>query len=127
MKPLTVQEENIGKTLTAGIVNTLAEKKAKRITVLYTEKITSICSYLIICEGTSSTHIVTLADKVKEKLENSGFPCIHFDGRKDDKWVALDFGQVILHIFDRETREFYDIEKLWRDAENVTGNFSPEF
>ncbi len=105
------------------VVKTLADKKAVRITVLYTEKITTLCSYFIICEGFSSTHIATLADKVKEDLGNTGFPCLHFDGNKDGKWFALDFGAVILHIFDRETREFYGIEKLWRDAENVTENF----
>ena len=105
--------------LAKAIVGILDEKQARRIKLLEVEKQTSLTNYFIICEGRSSTHINALADEITERLSNIGCPPLHTEGYDTGNWLALDYASVIVHIFDRTTREFYNLEHLWRDGTEI--------
>ncbi len=101
------------------IVRALDSKKARDITVLKTEKITILANYFVICTAGSTTQIKTLSDETGKMLSELGEPPLHNEGYRDGGWVLLDFGCVVVHIFLEETRKFYDLERLWSDAEKV--------
>ena len=83
------------------------------------ENQTSLTNYFVICEGRSSTHIISLADELDERLSELGCAPLHSEGYETANWVVLDFASVIVHIFDRTTREFYNLENLWRDGTEI--------
>lgn len=87
--------------------------------MLKVDRQTSLCNYFIICDGRATTHVKALADEVEEVLSQAGVKPIHKEGMDEGNWVALDYASVIVHIFDRPSREFYNLEKLWRDASVV--------
>ena len=97
----------------------LSDKKGKDITVLKTDKLTPLCDYFVICTGTSSTHIKALVDEVDKQLSEAGEPPMRREGLRSDIWVLMDFGCVIVHVFTDEARKFYNLERLWSDAEVV--------
>ena len=105
--------------LLKAIVSVLDEKQASNIKVLKVENQTSLCNYFVICDGRVSTHVLSLADEVEERLAVAGEKPLHTEGRKEGSWAVLDYASIIVHIFDRQSREFYNLEKLWRDAENI--------
>jgi len=97
----------------------LDNKKARDIKVLKTTEHTVLADYFVICNGTSSTHIKALVDEVDKELSESGEPPIRREGMRSDIWVLMDFGSVIVHVFTDEARKFYNLERLWSDAEVV--------
>ncbi len=97
----------------------LDEKLARDIVVLKTEELTVLADYFIICTANSTTHIKTLADETEKALELAGEPPLRREGYRSGGWVLLDFGSVIVHLFLEETREFYNLERLWADAQQV--------
>lgn len=101
------------------IVKVLDDKKAKNIEVLKLTDVTSLSDYFIICTGTSSTHVKTLADEVDEKVDTAGELTYHKEGYQSASWVLLDYGDIVVHIFYGETRDFYNLEHLWSDSERV--------
>ena len=102
--------------LVRAIYAILDEKQANNIKVLKVEKQTSLCNYFIICEGRATTHVKALADEVEAVLSNAGLSPLHTEGTGEGNWIVLDYASVMVHIFDRPSREFYNLEKLWRDA-----------
>ena len=98
----------------------LDEKKARDVKVLKTAEQTVLADYFVICNGTSSTHIKALVDEVDKQLSEAGEPPIRREGLRSDIWVLMDFGCVIVHVFTDEARQFYDLERLWSDAEVVS-------
>ena len=105
--------------LLQAIASVLDEKQAENIKILNVEKQTSLCNYFIICDGRASTHVLSLADNVEARLASVGEKPLHTEGMNEGSWAVLDYASVIVHIFDRQSREFYNLEKLWRDAENI--------
>ena len=104
----------------AGIAaRALDDKKARDVKILKTAEQTVIADYFVICNGTSSTHIKALVDEVDRKLSEAGEPPIRREGLRSDIWVLMDFGCVIVHVFTDEARKFYNLERLWSDAEVV--------
>lgn len=101
------------------IVKTLDEKKAQNIEVLKLSDVTTLADYFIICTGTSSTHVKTLADEVDEKIDAAGELTYHKEGYQSASWVLLDYGDVVVHVFYGETRDFYNLEHLWSDSERI--------
>lgn len=97
----------------------LDDKKARDVKVLKTEGQTILADYFVICNGTSSTHIKALVDEVDKQLSEAGEPPIRREGMRSDIWILMDFGCVIVHIFTDEARKFYNLERLWADAEEV--------
>jgi ribosome-associated protein len=100
-------------------VKALDDKMARDLKVLKTEKLTILADYFILCTATSTTHIKTLADEVDKVLSEGGEPALRREGYRGGGWVLLDFGSVIVHLFLQETREFYNLERLWSDAEEM--------
>ena len=97
----------------------LDEKKARDVKVLKTTEQTVLADYFVICNGTSSTHIKALVDEVDKQLSEAGEPPMRREGLRSDIWVLMDFGCVIVHVFTDGARKFYNLERLWSDAEVV--------
>ncbi len=97
----------------------LDDRKAKDLKVLKTAEKTILADYFVICNGSTSTHIKALVDEVDRKLSEAGEPPIRREGLRSDIWVLMDFGSVIVHVFTDEARKFYDLERLWSDAEEI--------
>lgn len=96
----------------------LDNKKAIDIKVLKVADLTSLSEYFVIANGTSNTHIKALADEVDFQMENIGMKG-RLEGKASD-WLLLDFGDVITHIFIADSREHYNLEKLWADAQEIS-------
>ena len=111
--------------ITAVAYRALEDKKAKDVKILKTAEHTVLADYFVICNGSSSTHIKALVDEVDKQLSEAGEPPIRREGLRSDIWVLMDFGSVIVHIFTDEARKFYDLERLWSDAEAVTPSSLP--
>ena len=105
--------------IAAAAVKALDAKQAKDIRLLHTTDVTVLADYFVICTATSSTHVKTLTDEVDAALSELGEPPLHREGYRGGSWILLDFGCVIVHIFQKDMREFYNIEHLWNDAEEV--------
>lgn len=95
------------------------EKKARDVVILDIADISIICDYFVICSGLSSTQVKAIADNVEEKLEQQGIKKLRIEGLKDGHWVLLDFGYVVVHVFQEDDRHFYNLEHLWGDAKVV--------
>ena len=107
------------KEICALAVKALDDKKARNIKVLKTDKQTVLADYFVICNGTSSTHIKALTEETDGRLSDACEPPMRREGHRSGTWVLLDFGCVVVHIFTEEAREFYDLERLWSDSEEV--------
>ena len=94
-------------------------KMGRDITVLKTEDLTVLANYFILCTATSSTHIKTLSDELERILEEKGEIVRRKEGYRSGGWVLMDYGCVIVHLFLEDIREFYNLERLWGDAENI--------
>ena len=106
-------------TLWQTAVHTLDKHKAENIRVLGVSAITSIADYFLIASGGSANQVRSLADYVEETLAKEGKHPLRHEGYAVGDWVTLDYGDVLLHIFRRETRDFYDLERLWVDAQQM--------
>lgn len=106
------------KKLLEAIVAGMQEKKAKRVVTVDMTKLDAPCQYFVICEGDSNVHVSSIAMEVKDYVrKNASEKPFATDGFENCEWIALDYGSVIVHVFRRETRAFYDIEHLWEDAD----------
>ena len=106
--------------LAKAIFDVLDAKKAHKLKVLRVNDQTVITDYFVICTGNSSTQVKSLGGELEYKLGLRGIDPVHYEGRDSDGWVVLDYSSVIVHIFSRENRDFYKLEKLYGDAEEIT-------
>jgi len=104
------------KKILDNITEILESKKARDISVINIENVSVLADYFVICSGTSSIHIRTLADELEEKMNERGFMLRHKEGYESAKWILLDYGDVVVHIFREEERNFYNLERLWSDG-----------
>ncbi|MBE7012930.1 MAG: ribosome silencing factor [Ruminococcaceae bacterium] len=100
-------------------VNAADDRKAIDISVLHVEPLTTLCDYFVICSGTSAPHVNAIYEEIDEKLSEIGVYPASRQGVGNPGWVLLDYGDVIVHIFNESSREFYSIERLWSDAEQI--------
>ena len=109
---------NETKDLVQKIIEGIQEKKGKSIVVADLTNIgDTICKYFVICQGNSPSQVLALTDSVKEYVrEHTGQKAYATDGVRNAQWVALDYGDVMVHIFLPDIREFYNLEHLWADA-----------
>ena len=98
--------------------NALNKKKAREMAAKKVDDLTVLCEYFLICTATSTTHVRALCDEVEDTLKEAGVMPHHIEG-KSSGWIALDYGSVIVHIFGRNEREFYSLDKMWSDGEQV--------
>ncbi|MBO7428000.1 MAG: ribosome silencing factor [Paludibacteraceae bacterium] len=101
------------------IVEGIQEKKGAKITVVDMSKLENyVFRYFVICQGNSNTHVCSIADEVKDYVrEQIKVKPFAVDGYNNAQWIALDYGEIILHVFLPEIRDFYSLETLWEDAE----------
>lgn len=92
------------------------DRKAKNIEVIDTSRLTDVTDYFIICSGTSTTHVRGIADEIEEKMGEAGVKCSHIEGYDTAGWILLDFIDVVAHVFLEDQREFYNLERLWKDS-----------
>ena len=100
-------------------VKALDSKKGKEIKLIRIDKITTLAEYFVICTGTSNTQINALCDAVEKELTEKGEEPLHREGYRGGTWVLLDYGCVVVHVFNDEARKFYSLEHLWADGEEV--------
>ena len=101
------------------ICNAISDKKGTDIVVLDVAHMTSVAERFIIASGRSATQVKALCDEVEKKTEEAGVLLLRTEGYREGRWIAMDFGHIIVHLFNAETREFYHLEKLWTDGANV--------
>ncbi|MEW5768133.1 MAG: ribosome silencing factor [bacterium] len=97
-------------------------KKAEDIVILEMREVISYTDYFVICSGRSKIQVQAIADAVEEKLAETGVKLDHREGYQEAVWILLDYGDVIVHIFYHETRDFYRLEELWAEASIVPWN-----
>ena len=107
------------KDMALTIAKALDDKKGQDIKVLETGALTTLADYFVLCTATSTTQIKALADVCEKALKDAGEPPHHVEGHRGGTWILLDFSSVVVHIFNEEAREFYDLERLWSDAAPV--------
>ncbi len=105
--------------LAHAIFDILDAKKANKLKVLRVNDQTVITDYFVICTGNSSTQVKSLGGELEYKLGLRGIDPVHYEGRDSDGWIVIDYSHVIVHIFNRELRDFYQLEKLYGDAEEI--------
>ena len=97
----------------------MEEKKGVSVRLLEVTEVTTLAEYFLICTGTSNTHVNTLCDAVEKAVTDCGEPLLHREGHRGGTWVLLDFGALVCHVFTEETRQFYDLERMWNDARPI--------
>ena len=100
-------------------VSALDSKKATDIKLLETKDLTVLAEYFIICTATSTTQIKTLSDEVQKVLEENGEKPLRTEGLRSGGWILVDFGCLVVHLFLKDIREFYSLERLWVDAKTI--------
>ena len=93
-------------------------KKAEDVRVLNVSQITIIADYFIIASGRSDVHVKSLCDDIQKFMAAQGSQRLRIEGYREGRWVVLDYGDILIHIFHRNEREFYDLERLWVDGDN---------
>ena len=101
------------------VTKALDEKKGRDIKLLRIDDISTLADYFLICTGTSNTHVKTLCDFAEYTMEQLGEPMLGREGHRGNTWELLDYGSVVVHVFTEEARQFYNLERLWGDAEMV--------
>lgn len=105
--------------LLAIVVEAAEEKKAMNVTALDLKGISLVSDYYVICHGNSDTQVLAIATEIKKKAEASGARVRGIEGTDTARWVLIDLGDVVVHVFHRDEREYYNIERLWSDAKVV--------
>ena len=108
-----------GYELAKACAKALAAKKAKDILLVNVGEQTVVCSYFVIASGTSTTQVRALGDNVEEELEKAGVTALRKEGLREGRWGVVDYGDVVVHIFNEESRLFYYLERLWDSGRNV--------
>ena len=101
------------------VTKALDAKKGMDIKLLKIDDVSSLADYFLICTGTSNTHVKTLCDYAEYTLEQLGERMLGREGHRGSAWELLDYGTIVVHVFTEEARKFYDLERLWADAEVV--------
>lgn len=107
------------KEIAREVVKALDSKKGVDIRLLKIDRVSSLADYFLICTGTSNTHVKTLCDYAEYTLEQLGETMLSREGHRGNAWELLDYGAIVVHVFTEEARKFYDLERLWADAETV--------
>lgn len=98
------------------------DKKAHNVLLLDIQGLSVIADYFVVCHGNSEPQVQAIVDNIKDSVEEAGGTIIGREGYDDARWVLMDMGDVVVHVFHRDEREFYNIERLWKDARVVEFN-----
>ncbi len=111
--------ENNSTIMTKLVIDALEDKKAEDIKIIDISEVSVMADYFIIAGGSNRSQIQALSNNVEEKLGRAGHPVKQIEGYDTANWILMDFGDVIVHIFDKENRLLYDLERIWRDGKIV--------
>ena len=106
----------------SAIAEVMDDMKAHDIKILRVSEKTAMTDYFVTCSGTSNTQIRAISGEIEYKLGERGLTPLHIEGYETGTWIAIDYAHVIVHIFSKDQREFYKLEKLWGDAGEVPLN-----
>ena len=98
----------------------LSDKKGEDIKIIDITGVSVLADYFIIANGNSDSQVNALVDTVEEELHKAGYHLKQREGRANSSWILLDFGDIIVHVFDKENRLFYDLERIWKDGRGIT-------
>lgn len=101
------------------LAKALDSKKGEEIKVLKTEELTTLADYFVLCTASSNTQVKAMSDACEEIMEKNGETVHHIEGHRGGTWLLMDFSSVVVHVFTDEARKFYDLERLWGDAQQV--------
>lgn len=101
-------------------VHALGEKKAEDIQIIDIHEISVIADYFVIASASNSNQIQAMMDAVEEELFKAGYHCAQKEGNQNSSWILMDYKDIIVHIFSKEDRLFYDLERIWRDGKFLT-------
>jgi len=104
-------------------VSAAEDRKAVDLKVLHLQKVSDFTDYFLICSGTSERQVQAIADAVQEKLRAGKVRPLNVEGFNRGQWVLIDYGDLVVHVFQDEPRRFYSLERLWGDAPDVTAQF----
>ena len=107
---------NHPKELVKMAYNALSDKKGGDIKIIDIHEVSVLADYFIIADGSNINQVQAMADHVQEVLARAGLECRQIEGYQNANWILLDYGDVIIHLFSREDRLFYDLERIWRDG-----------
>ena len=118
-KEIDMQDNTKVKELVKLCYKALTEKKASDISVIDISGLSVVADYFIIASGENVRQTEALCDNVEEVLYKAGYECRQIEGKQSANWILMDYNDVIVHIFDKENRLFYDIERIWKDGRKV--------
>jgi ribosome-associated protein len=107
------------KNLALQVCSILKEKKALDVEILDVHNLTTLTDYFVVASGSSESQVNAIYEELEHKLSEKGITALHKDGAGSSRWIVLDYGCVIVHIFHKKEREFYNFERLWADAELI--------
>lgn len=110
---------NQAKEMARLAVEALEDKKAVDVRILDIGQISTLADYFIIASGNNRNQVQAMADNVDEVLAKAGYQAKQTEGYRNASWILLDYGDVVIHLFDEENRLFYDLERIWRDGEEI--------
>ncbi|WP_432776703.1 ribosome silencing factor [Brevibacillus gelatini] len=102
------------------VVKAAEEKKAENLKVLDISKLSVIADYFMICHGNNERQVQAIVREIRDQAHKNGFDVRGIEGADEGRWVLIDLGDIVMHVFHREDREFYNLERLWKDAEEVS-------
>ena len=97
-------------------ITALEDKKGEDIRVIDIHEVSVLADYFLIASGSNGNQVQAMADNVEEELGKAGYPCRQVEGYQSANWILMDYGDIIVHVFDKEDRLFYDLERIWRDG-----------
>lgn len=110
---------NQSKEMTKLVIGALEDKKAEDIRVIDISEVSVIADYFIIADGSNSNQVQALIDNVEETLGKKGYHPKQIEGYQSASWILMDYGDIIVHVFDKENRLFYDLERIWKDGTSI--------
>lgn len=114
-----VSKKDNARTTISLIAELALDKKAEALTVLDVRKIANFCDYFVICSGNTDRQVKAIAENIQDGLEKAGRNINRPQGLKDAKWAIIDTGDIVIHIFEKDTREFYGLEYLWQAGKKI--------
>lgn len=111
---------NNSKAMAKLAIQALEDKKAEDVRIIDISEVSILADYFLIATGNNQSQIQAMADNVQDALGRAGYEMKQVEGYRTANWVLMDFGDVIVHIFDKENRLFYNLERIWRDGKTIT-------
>lgn len=111
--------DNVSREMAKLAIKALEDKKAEDIRIIDISEVSVVADYFIIADGSNRSQIQALADNTAEMLGRAGYPLKQVEGYNTANWILMDFNDIIIHIFDKENRLFYNLERIWRDGKAI--------